>query len=44
MTMRVGGKSKYEWSYEDVGRGLLELLRVLIRHDVSGGELLVIDK
>jgi hypothetical protein len=44
MTMQVGGESEYEWSYEDVGRGLLELLRVLIRHDASGGELLVIVK
>jgi hypothetical protein len=30
MTMRVGSESEYELSYEDVGRGLLELLQVLI--------------
>jgi hypothetical protein len=44
MTTQVGGESEYKWSYEDVGRGLLELLRVLIQHDTSGGELLVIVK
>jgi hypothetical protein len=42
LTTRVGGESEYESSDEDVGRGLLELLRVLIRRNASGGELLVI--
>jgi hypothetical protein len=35
MTTWVGGESEYEWSYKDVGRGLLELLRVLIQRDAS---------
>jgi hypothetical protein len=44
MTMWVGGESEYEWSYEDIGQRLLELLRVLIQCNASGGELLVIVK
>jgi hypothetical protein len=44
LTTRIRGESEYESSDEDVRRGLLELLGVLIQHDASGGELLVILK